>query len=90
MISNIRAFGNQNLDVRMEDSTIQEFHDMGQVFNEMADRIKYLITEVYEKQLLATKSQVKYLQSQLNPHFQFNILAMLSLKAKNVRKRGII
>ena len=55
---------------------------MGQVFNEMADRIKYLITEVYEKQLLATKSQVKYLQSQLNPHFQFNILAMLSLKAK--------
>lgn len=82
MISNIRAFGNQNLDVRMEDSTIQEFHDMGQVFNEMADRIKYLITEVYEKQLLATKSQVKYLQSQLNPHFQFNILAMLSLKAK--------
>lgn len=82
MISNIRAFGKQNLDVRMEDSTIQEFHDIGQVFNEMADRIEYLITEVYEKQLLATKSQVKYLQSQLNPHFQFNILAMLSLKAK--------
>lgn len=82
MISNIRAFGKQKLDVRMEDSTIQEFHDIGQVFNEMADRIEYLITEVYEKQLLATKSQVKYLQSQLNPHFQFNILAMLSLKAK--------
>ena len=82
MISNIRAFGKQNRDVRMEDSTIQEFHDIGQVFNEMADRIEYLITEVYEKQLLATKSQVKYLQSQLNPHFQFNILAMLSLKAK--------
>lgn len=82
MISNICAFGKQNLDVRMEDSTIQEFHDIGQVFNEMADRIEYLITEVYEKQLLATKSQVKYLQSQLNPHFQFNILAMLSLKAK--------
>ena len=82
MISNIRAFGKQKLDVRMEDSTIQEFHDIGQVFNEMADRIEYLITEVYEKQLLVTKSQVKYLQSQLNPHFQFNILAMLSLKAK--------
>ena len=27
-------------------------------------------------------AQVKYLQSQINPHFQFNILAMLSLKAK--------
>ena len=88
MISNIRAFGNQNLDVRMEDSTIQEFHDMGQVFNEMADRIKYLITEVYEKQLLATKSQVKYLQSQLNPHFQFTCYAQS--QSENVRKRGII
>ena len=48
----------------------------------MADRIEYLITEVYEKQLIATQSKVKYLQSQINPHFQFNILAMLSLKAK--------
>lgn len=82
MIANIRAFGRKELNVRMEDSSIQEFHDIGQVFNEMADRIEYLITEVYEKQLLATQSQVKYLQSQLNPHFQFNILAMLSLKAK--------
>ena len=82
MIENISAFGKQDLDVRMEDSSIQEFHDIGVVFNEMADRLEYLITEVYEKQLLATKSQVKYLQSQLNPHFQFNILAMLSLKAK--------
>ena len=75
MIANIRAFGRKELNVRMEDSSIQEFHDIGQVFNEMADRIEYLITEVYEKQLLATQSQVKYLQSQLNPHFQFNIFA---------------
>ncbi|MDO4285192.1 MAG: histidine kinase [Eubacteriales bacterium] len=82
MIESIRAFGNEDFDVRMEDSSIQEFHDIGMVFNEMADRIRYLITQVYEKQLLATQSQVKYLQSQINPHFQFNILAMLSLKAK--------
>lgn len=48
MIANIRAFGRKELNVRMEDSSIQEFHDIGQVFNEMADRIEYLITEVYE------------------------------------------
>lgn len=82
MISSIQAFGKQELNARIEDSSIQEFHDIGTVFNEMADRIEYLITEVYEKQLIATQSQVKYLQSQINPHFQFNILAMLSLKAK--------
>ncbi len=82
MIESIRAFGKQDFDVRMEESFIRELHDIGSVFNEMADRIKYLIMQVYEKQILATQSQVKYLQAQINPHFQFNILAMLSLKAK--------
>lgn len=82
MIESIRAFGKQDFDVRMEDASIKELHDIGSVFNEMADRIKYLIMQVYEKQILATQSQVKYLQAQINPHFQFNILAMLSLKAK--------
>ena len=82
MIQSIQAFGKPDLNVRMEDSSIQEFHDMGIVFNEMADRIEYLITQVYEKEIVAARSQVKYLQSQINPHFQFNILAMLSLKAK--------
>lgn len=82
MIQSIQAFGKPDLNVRMEDSSILEFHDMGIVFNEMADRIEYLITQVYEKEIVAARSQVKYLQSQINPHFQFNILAMLSLKAK--------
>lgn len=82
MIQSIQAFGKPDLNARMEDSSIQEFYDMGIVFNEMADRIEYLITQVYEKEIVAARSQVKYLQSQINPHFQFNILAMLSLKAK--------
>lgn len=82
MIQSIQAFGKPDLNVRIEDSSILEFHDMGIVFNEMADRIEYLITQVYEKEIVAARSQVKYLQSQINPHFQFNILAMLSLKAK--------
>ena len=82
MIQSIQAFGKPELNARMEDSSIQDFHDMGIVFNEMADRIEYLITQVYEKEIVAARSQVKFLQSQMNPHFQFNILAMLSLKAK--------
>lgn len=82
MIESIQAFGKHELNARIADSQIQEFSNIATVFNEMADRIEYLITEVYEKQLLASQSQVKYLQSQINPHFQFNVLAMLSLKAK--------
>lgn len=82
MADEISAFGGDNLHARMTDFPVQEFHDISFVFNEMADRIDHLITEVYEKELLATRAQVKYLQAQINPHFQFNILAMLSVKAK--------
>ena len=83
LAENIRAFGQEDFDVRMEDYPIQEFHDIGVVFNEMAEKLQYLITQVYERQLLATQAQVKYLQSQINPHFQSNILSMLSIRAKS-------
>lgn len=82
MAREISAFGKEDLAVRMKDFPVEEFHDISAVFNEMADRIDHLITQVYEKELVATRAQVKYLQAQINPHFQFNILAMLSLKAK--------
>ncbi len=77
----IKKFGDENLDGRMRGFEIVEFDDVSRLYNEMADRIQELITQVYEKELLATKSHVKYLQSQINPHFMFNILSMLSMRA---------
>ena len=59
MIQSIQAFGKPDLNARMEDSSIQEFHDMGIVFNEMADRIEYLITQVYEKDILVCHPVVR-------------------------------
>ncbi len=82
MADEIRFFGQEDLTMRMQDFSIQEFHDISVVFNEMADRIDHLVTQIYEKELLATRHQVKFLQAQINPHFQFNILAMFSIKAK--------
>lgn len=82
MTEMIHSFGQEDFDVRMGDFSVQEFHDISVVFNEMAERIEHLVTQVYEKELLAARAQVKFLQAQINPHFQFNILAMLSMKAK--------
>lgn len=81
MGEDIKKFDGKNLDGRMRGFQIAEFDDVSRLYNEMADRIQGLITEVYEKELFATKSHVKYLQSQINPHFMFNILSMLSMRA---------
>lgn len=40
-----------------------------------------LVTEVYETQLVATRAQINYLQAQMNPHFLFNVLSMIEMKA---------
>lgn len=82
IVTDLLDFTYGNMDISMNDYDIEEFHNISVVFNEMTSRIKYLVTEVYEKQLLANESQIKFLQSQMNPHFVFNTLAMLSTKAK--------
>lgn len=78
----IKSFGREDLSIRMRDFSVQEFHDISVLFNEMIARISRLTTQVYEKELLANRAQIKFLQAQLNPHFQFNILAMFSIKAR--------
>jgi len=47
----------------------------------MTDYIERLVKEVYETQLVAQQSQIKYLQSQMNPHFLFNVLSMIEMRA---------
>lgn len=60
----------------------QEFQNISQAFNSMTDRIDYLINDVYKKQLMLRESELKFLQSQMNPHFMFNVLNTIALKAK--------
>jgi two-component system sensor histidine kinase YesM len=64
---------------------IYEDHELNQVsitFNTMTSEIQYLINQVYEKQLLLKSTELKFLQSQMNPHFLFNVLATISWKSR--------
>lgn len=81
MGEDMKRFGKRKFDVRMREFRTREFQELSELFNEMADEIQTLITQVYEKELLAARAQMKYLQSQINPHFMFNILTMVSMKA---------
>lgn len=81
MGEDIRHFGSGKTDVRMREFDVLEFDEVSRLYNEMTGQIQTLIGRVYEEKLLATQMQLKYLQSQINPHFMFNILSMLSMRA---------
>ncbi|WP_217593549.1 sensor histidine kinase [Cohnella sp. GbtcB17] len=59
-----------------------ELNLLSGTFNKMTGEIKHLIGEVYEKQLLVKVSEIKFLQSQMNPHFLFNTLITIGYKAR--------
>ncbi|QGQ93936.1 sensor histidine kinase [Paenibacillus psychroresistens] len=71
-----------NYDVRMPEYKDMELILLSNTFNSMAREIKYLINQVYEKQLLVKESEFKFLQSQMNPHFLFNTLVTIGYKAR--------
>lgn len=78
----LKQFGKGDWNTKLDSFGVVELDDIVEVFNEMTERIHTLITQVYENQLLASKAQIKYLQSQINPHFLYNVLSTISLQAK--------
>ncbi|TFE23327.1 sensor histidine kinase [Cohnella luojiensis] len=59
-----------------------ELNKLATVFNKMSGEMQYLITNVYESQLLVKESELKSLHAQMNPHFLFNVLETISWHAR--------
>lgn len=77
----IQLVGKGNFDTKLEEYKAVELKNISHTFNEMTDYINHLIEKVYETQIAAQQSQIQYLQSQMNPHFLFNVLSMIEMKA---------
>ncbi|WP_168120271.1 histidine kinase [Paenibacillus sp. HB172176] len=54
-----------------------EFQYLYRQFNSMIEHLKLSITEVYETRIRAQRSELKQLQSQINPHFLYNTYFMV-------------
>lgn len=85
----IKSVQEGNFQTKMPEYDEKEFYEISQGFNRMTSEIDHLITEVYEKQILLKELELKFLQSQLNPHFIFNILNAISLQANMDGNRQI-
>ena len=48
----------------------------------MVENTKNLIEQVYEQKILSQRSELKQLQSQINPHFLYNSFFIISLSAR--------
>lgn len=77
----IRLVGKGNFDTKLSEYRVEELQNISDTFNEMTDYIDKLVKEVYETQLIAKQAQIQYLQAQMNPHFLFNVLSMIEMRA---------
>ncbi|BES63641.1 hypothetical protein SANA_00800 [Gottschalkiaceae bacterium SANA] len=75
--------------VRKKDYSVRlpEYRDpnldgLSRSFNTMTEEIQELIHSKYESQLLLHEMEIKALQHQMNPHFLFNVLLTVQIKAK--------
>lgn len=67
-----------NFDVAIESNRTDEIGKLTNAFNHMVRQINELIISKYQQELLTQKAEIQALQAQINPHFFYNTLDMLS------------
>lgn len=77
LILSFRKVEKGDLGVRVYHGNQDEFYYLYNQFNHMLGRIQSLIHEVYEQQIRSQQSELKQLQSQINPHFFYNSFFIL-------------
>lgn len=71
-----------DLEVSFDSRYRDEVGHLGGSFNQMLERIKRLIHEVYEKQEKVQEAEMKAIQAQFTPHFLYNALDSINWMAR--------
>jgi two-component system, sensor histidine kinase YesM len=71
-----------NFNEHIYHNDVDEFAFLYEGFNDMEDKLKQLIDEIFVQKNLAQKAQMKQLQAQINPHFLYNSFFTLSRRIK--------
>ena len=76
-----KRMGQGEFDYRLENMGEDEIGQIGLAFNQLSDQIQELIRENYERKIRIQTSELNLLQEQINPHFLYNALAVISALA---------
>lgn len=66
-----------------------EFKIWADSFNQMLQQLDIYYTDNFQKQLLLKNAEIRALQSQMNPHFLFNVLNTIAWKAQIIHNEEI-
>lgn len=79
----MKRVGIGNLNVQLPNNRQDELGYLTEAFNRMVIDQRRLIEEHYEQQLKLAKTELQFLQTQINPHFLYNTLDSINWTAKN-------
>ncbi|MBB3112372.1 two-component system sensor histidine kinase YesM [Paenibacillus phyllosphaerae] len=89
LLISMRRFQNGHFEERVEVKYQDEIGLLGQGYNRMVASIKTLVDEAYVLQLKERQAELKALQSQINPHFLYNMLDMIFWEAERAGQEHI-
>lgn len=82
LIVAMKCIGNKDYTVRLEKYNNAAYDEVALSFNSMVSKLEELIQTTYESKILLDEMEIKFLQQQMNPHFLFNILLTIQIRAK--------
>lgn len=74
----MREVRHENFRIHADESRRDEFGQLAQSFNRMADKLNFLIEEDLRSKILLQETEYKFLCAQINPHFLYNTLDAMS------------